>query len=241
MNAMNVLPLQVTVVATLATVAVALWAGSGGGLRGAIRRAILLVDRVSTAIATVIASLALIVAVSAGLWQVVARFATETPSIWSEALVRTALIWMAFLGVAVALRAGALVSIDVAHRYSSGALRRALEAATLASALSMLGVMFWFGWMMAQRVQFQEMAGLEVSMSLGLCGDPDRGGLRDDRLRRAFPRSSLGRTGPGRMNRRPMPVPGAHRAAMAKAPAAAPPRQEARASAARGPAEGTAP
>ena len=33
MNAMYVLPLQVTVVATLATVALAMWAGSGGGLR----------------------------------------------------------------------------------------------------------------------------------------------------------------------------------------------------------------
>ena len=172
MNAMNVLPLQVTVAATLATVAVALWAGSGGGLRGAIRRAVLLADRVSSTLATVLASLALTVAIAAGLWQVVARFATETPSVWSEALVRTALIWMAFLGVAVALRAGALVSIDVAHRYSSGAMRRALEAAALASALSILGIMFWFGWMMAERVKFQEMAGLEVSMSWGYAAIP---------------------------------------------------------------------
>lgn len=172
MNAINVLPLQVTVVATLATVMLALWAGSGGGTRGAIRRTILLVDRLTTMVATALASLALTVAVTAGMWQVIARFATETPSIWSEALVRTALVWMAFLGVAVALRAGALVSIDVAHRYSTGALQRALEAATLASALSILGIMFWFGWMMAQRVKFQEMAGLEVSMSWGYAAIP---------------------------------------------------------------------
>lgn len=172
MNAMNVLPLQVTAAATLAAVAVALWAGSGDGARGTVRRAILSLDRVSTGIATLLASLALTVAVGAGLWQVVARFATETPSVWSEALVRTALIWMAFIGVAVALRAGALVSIDVAHRYSSGALRRAVEAATMACCLSMLGVMFWFGWMMADRVQFQEMAGLEVSMSWGYAAIP---------------------------------------------------------------------
>jgi TRAP-type C4-dicarboxylate transport system permease small subunit len=172
MNAMNVVPLQVTVAATLVTVALALWAGSGGGLRATIRRSILAVDRIGTGIATLAASLALTVGVAAGLWQVVARFATETPSIWSEALVRTALVWMAFLGVAVALRAGALVSIDVAHRYTSGALRRAIEAATLAAALSMLGIMFWFGWMMAERVQFQEMAGLEVSMSWGYAAIP---------------------------------------------------------------------
>jgi len=172
MNAMNLLPLQVTVAATLLTVAAALWIGSGNGPRAALRRAILAIDGVSTGIAALLASLALALAVFAGLWQVVARFATETPSIWSEALVRTALVWMAFLGLAVALRAGALISIDVAHRYSSGALRRGLEAAALAASLSMLGIMFWFGWMMAERVQFQEMAGLEVSMSWGYAAIP---------------------------------------------------------------------
>jgi TRAP-type C4-dicarboxylate transport system permease small subunit len=110
--------------------------------------------------------------VLAGFWQVFARFATETPSVWSEALVRMALIWMAYLGVAVALRVGALVSIDVAHRYARGAVRRAVEAAALACSLSFMGVMFWFGWTMAQRVQFQEMAGLEVSMSWGYAAIP---------------------------------------------------------------------
>lgn len=172
MNAMNLLPLQVTGAATVATVAAALWMGSGDGARATARRAVLAADRVLSTVAALLASLALIVAVAAGAWQVIARFATETPSIWSEALVRTALIWMAFLGVAVALRAGALVAIDVAHRYTRGVVRRALEAASLAASLSMLGVMFWFGRIMAERVQFQEMAGLEVSMSWGYAAIP---------------------------------------------------------------------
>jgi TRAP-type C4-dicarboxylate transport system permease small subunit len=133
---------------------------------------VLTADRIGTTIAAIIACLALAVAVFAGLWQVVARFATETPSVWSEALVRTALIWMAFIGLAVAIRTGALVSIDIAHRLSRGAVRAALEGLTLASILSMLGVMFWFGWSMAERVKFQEMAGLEVSMAWGYAAIP---------------------------------------------------------------------
>ena len=60
----------------------------------------------------------------------------------------------------------------VAHRYATGALQRAIEATALAASLSMLGVMFWFGWIMAERVQFQEMAGLEVSMSWGYAAIP---------------------------------------------------------------------
>lgn len=172
MNAMNVLPLQVLAVATLATVGLALWIGAGSGPRARLRHALLALDRFTTGLATALAVAALVVAVAAGAWQVVARFATETPSIWSEALVRTALIWMAFIGVAVALRAGALVSIDVARRLSRGTIRRALEAASLAAVLSIMGVMFWFGWMMAERVKFQEMAGLEVSMSWGYAAIP---------------------------------------------------------------------
>ncbi|MGK7870113.1 TRAP transporter small permease [Falsiroseomonas sp. E2-1-a20] len=173
MNAMNLLPLQVTAAATLLTVVLALWAGSGdGGPRAALRNGVLLVDRYVTGLATLVAAGALVVAFGAGLWQVVARFATETPSIWSEALVRTALIWMAFVGLAVALRAGAVVSIDMAHRLTRGGMRRAIEAASLAGTLSLLGVMFWFGWLMAGRVKFQEMAGLEVSMSWGYAAIP---------------------------------------------------------------------
>ncbi len=172
MNAMNTLPLQVTGALSLLAVVVALWAAEGDGARGAVRRGVLALDRLTTGIAAILACTALAVAVLAGLWQVVARFATETPSIWSEALVRMSLIWMAYLGLAVALRGGALVSIDVAHRYSIGGVKRGLEASALACSLSMMGVMAWFGWIMAERVQFQEMAGLEVSMSWGYAAIP---------------------------------------------------------------------
>ncbi|MDB5378761.1 MAG: Sialic acid transporter permease protein SiaT [Rubritepida sp.] len=169
MNAMNLLPLEIVAAATVAVVLLALWLA---GRDGALRRGILAADRIATGLATLLACAALVIAVVAGFWQVIARFATETPSIWSEALVRTALIWMAFLGLAAALRTGALVSIDVAHRHTRGALRRALDAAALACNLSLMGVLLWFGWIMAGRVQFQEMAGLEVSMSWGYAALP---------------------------------------------------------------------
>lgn len=166
---MNTLPLQVIGAASILVTLLALWIAARAE---PVRRAVLVADQVLTGLAAVAACLALAIAAVAGLWQVFSRFATETPAVWSEALVRTALIWMALLGLAVALRMGALVSIDVAHRYSKGALQRALEAASLATSLSLMGVLFWFGWGMAQRVKFQEMAGLEVSMSWGYAAIP---------------------------------------------------------------------
>jgi len=152
MNAMNVLPLQVTLAVTLAVVVIALWARSGGGARATLRAVVLRLDRITSGLTAIAACLALAVAVAAGAWQVIARFATETPSIWSEALVRMALIWMAYLGLALALRA--------------------IEAAALACSLSLMGIMFWFGWEMAYRVRFQELAGLEVSITWGYAAIP---------------------------------------------------------------------
>lgn len=134
--------------------------------------ALLALDRVATRVALALACAALVVAVGAGAWQVVTRFVLGQPSIWSEALVRVALIWMVLLGLSGAIRQGALVSIDVAHRLSSGAFRTALEVLSLGSVALLMGVLFWFGWGMAQRVQFQEMAGLEVSIAWGYAAIP---------------------------------------------------------------------
>lgn len=166
--ALNTAPLIVIGLLAALAVPAALWASAVPGAR----RAVLALDRAATGLATVLACVALAVAVFAGAWQVVSRFATETPAVWSEALVRTALVWMALLGLAAALRSGALVSIDIAHRLAPPGLRRALEAASLAAGLSLMGVLFWFGWTMAERVRFQEMAGLEVSISWGYAAIP---------------------------------------------------------------------
>ncbi len=138
----------------------------------ALSSAFLRLDRVTTLAAAVVASLALAIAVAAGFWQVASRFVLSSPATWSEALVRLALIWMVLLGLAVALRQGALVSIDIAHRYSRGRTRRLVETAALLSNLSLLGVLFWFGWSMAERVRFQEMAGLEISIAWGYAAIP---------------------------------------------------------------------
>jgi TRAP-type C4-dicarboxylate transport system permease small subunit len=137
-----------------------------------LRRALLGLDRITTQAALLAACVAMAVAVGAGAWQVLTRFALDQPSPWSEALVRISLIWMALLGLAGAVREGALVSIDVAHRLSRGTSRLVLEALALVATLAFMGVLFWFGWAMAERVQFQSMAGLEISIAWGYAAIP---------------------------------------------------------------------
>ncbi len=118
------------------------------------------------------AAACLAVCVLAGFWQVISRFLLSEPATWSEALIRTLLIWMAFLGLGGAFRAGALVAIDLCHRLSTGKLRLAVEVAILAASIFVLTVMLIQGWNMAERVKFQNLAGLEVSIAWGYAAIP---------------------------------------------------------------------
>lgn len=138
----------------------------------ALRRALAAADRIVVGGALTVACGALVVAVSAGAWQVAARFILEAPSPWSEPLARTALIWMAMLGLGAALRSGALLSIDVFRRLVPPMLRRTLEALALLANLALLGTLVWFGWEMAARVRFQVLAGLEISIAWGYAAIP---------------------------------------------------------------------
>ena len=128
-------------------------------------RAVRLLMSTEHAVTTVSVALAcglLAAAASVGLFQVITRFVLEQPATWSEPLVRTLLIWMAYLGLCGVIRAGALVSVDVLYRACRGRARRALEALITLATLSLLLILVWYGTNLAFRVRFQNLAGLEI-------------------------------------------------------------------------------
>lgn len=111
------------------------------------------------------ACLMMVVAASLGVFQIVTRFILEQPAEWSEILIRISLIWMVFLGIPAAFRYGAMVSVDVLYRWSPPKLRRALDWIVALAALTLIGIIIWWGWDYAQRGSVQSMAGLEsISM-----------------------------------------------------------------------------
>lgn len=130
------------------------------------------VDKIFDLAAASVASVCLSVAVAAGFWQVLTRFAFQNPSVWSEALVRLMLIWMVMIGVGLALRHGALVSIDLAEKRVRGSARRVLRLTIFGANVAVLGALLYFGYRMVGRVQAQEMAGLEISMAWGYAAIP---------------------------------------------------------------------
>jgi len=129
------------------------------------RELFLRLERMTTGIATAAACAMLVVAASLGIWQIVTRFVIERPAEWTEVLIRFSLIWMVFLGIPVAFRIGAMVSVDVLYRWSGRRLRRVLDVMVAAASLALIAVIVVVGWDYAKRGSVQTVIGLEdVSM-----------------------------------------------------------------------------
>jgi TRAP-type C4-dicarboxylate transport system permease small subunit len=129
------------------------------------KRSFLSVERAITGAGLFGACAMLAIAASLGMYQILTRFVLEQPSEWTEVLIRFSLVWMVFLGIGAAFRQGAMVCVDVLHRWSPPGGQRFLELAVATVTTAMLVVIAWIGWDYAQRGSVQTVAGLEgVSM-----------------------------------------------------------------------------
>jgi len=107
----------------------------------------------------------LVLAAGLGMVQIVTRFVLETPAEWTEVLIRFSLIWMVFMGIPMAFRQGAMVSVDVLYRWSPARMRHFLDWVVCLAALTLVLVIIWWGWDYTLRGRVQTMAGLEsISM-----------------------------------------------------------------------------
>ena len=129
------------------------------------RELLLRLDRWSTGAAWAGACVLLALITGLGLWQVLTRFVLSQPSTWTEEAMRRLLIWMVMLGIVVAFRRGALVSVDLMLRSTRGALQQAVRWIITSTALAYLAVLVWFGIDLATRVRFQTFASTELSMA----------------------------------------------------------------------------
>jgi TRAP-type C4-dicarboxylate transport system permease small subunit len=136
------------------------------------RQTLLQLDRWLTGAAWAVACVLLAVISALGLWQVVARFILSQPSTWTEESMRRLLIWMVMLGTVVAFRRGALVSVDLMLRVSTGAWQQGVRWVITLSALAYLSVLVWFGINLVTRVRFQTFASMELSMGYAYAALP---------------------------------------------------------------------
>ena len=122
-------------------------------------------ERLTTGVALLVACAMLAISASLGMFQIIMRFVIEAPAEWTEVLIRFSLIWMVFMGIPMAFRQGAMVSVDVLYRWSPPRIRRLLDFVVSGAALALIGVIIWWGWDYANRGKVQTVIGLEdVSM-----------------------------------------------------------------------------
>ena len=129
------------------------------------KETLLRIDRVTTGFAMAFACAMLALAAGLGMFQIITRFILERPAEWTEVMIRFSLIWMVFMGIPMAFRQGAMVSVDVMYRWSPPRLKRVLDWVVFLAAFTLVLVIIWWGWDYAQRGKVQSVIGMEgVSM-----------------------------------------------------------------------------
>jgi TRAP-type C4-dicarboxylate transport system permease small subunit len=128
-------------------------------------RAFLRFEDFTTGLALRLSITFLVIAAALALFQVTTRFVFGSPSTWSEVITRSAMIWSVFLGVAVAFRHGAMISVEIIQQVLPPRLGFALFM--LANTLSVIffAILFWQGWAMSERVASQKLAALDISIA----------------------------------------------------------------------------
>ncbi|MBB4124670.1 MULTISPECIES: TRAP transporter small permease [Martelella] len=126
---------------------------------------LLRIESAITKIALALGCVALALAFAAGTYQVIARFILLRSAAWTEPFIQITLIWMTYLALAAAIRAGSLIAVDMAMRLGNDLTRKLLRVAGTTAVFCLLSVLVWFGIELVTRVRFQNIAGLNISAS----------------------------------------------------------------------------
>ncbi|OZI51311.1 TRAP transporter small permease [Bordetella genomosp. 4] len=114
---------------------------------------------------SVIAQILLVASAAAAFYQVIARFILQSPADWSEVLTRALLIWTVLLGIALAFRQGAMISVELLHNLLKGRKQRWLEHLIAIVCIGFLVFIAWIGGQMTYRVRFQNVPSLDIPIS----------------------------------------------------------------------------
>ena len=139
------------------------------------KQTFLRIERVTTHVSMLFACAMLAAAAGLGVFQILTRFVFEKPAEWTEVLIRFTLIWMVFMGIPMAFRQGAMVSVDVLYRWAKPRMQRVLDVVVMVASLTLIAIIIVVGWDYAQRGRVQTIIGLEeysmfwayISMPIG--------------------------------------------------------------------------
>ena len=122
-------------------------------------------DRFNQALLTALA-LGLGVLACLAIAQVGARYIFRSPLVWSEEVIRFAMIWGVFLGAGIVIRRGMLVAVEAIYMILPVAVARIVTLFSLAISAAFWVVLIYYGWTIAGRVSGLNSGSMELPMSL---------------------------------------------------------------------------
>lgn len=128
-------------------------------------RALRGVERVLTTAALWVAMVGLALMAFFTCYQVAMRFVVGQPSIWSEVLVRSVMIWTVYLAAAAAFREGAVIAAEVLVRSVPRGAGKALQIFAGFLSIVFLVILVWTGADMVERTSMQRLAGLGIPIA----------------------------------------------------------------------------
>ena len=94
------------------------------------------------------------------------RYVLQDALVWTEEAARYLMIWMGFLGAAVASREGGHIAIDTLLERLPPQVMRIVAWIISMVSIGFLLTVFWLGLVLAHRVQIQRTPSLDISMAL---------------------------------------------------------------------------
>jgi C4-dicarboxylate transporter DctQ subunit len=129
----------------------------------ALRRFVLGFDRLLGRVEAVLLA-AMVAAITAVTFaQVVTRYVTADPIIWSEEVARYLFVWITLIGAAAGVRLHAHFGLDILRRYAPP-LRTALGALTMLIVAAFLGLLLYTGIAETRQAALQISPALQVRM-----------------------------------------------------------------------------
>ncbi len=96
-------------------------------------------------------------------FQVVTRFVFDAPSTWSEITARIMMVWMVYISMGCAFSKGSMITINFFADILPSQLNLWLRRIVTLLVLAFLAILIGFGWSIAERVQGQNVAMLNIS------------------------------------------------------------------------------
>jgi TRAP-type C4-dicarboxylate transport system permease small subunit len=94
------------------------------------------------------------------------RYVLNDSLAWTEEIARYLLMWVTFIGAAVAMRRGTHIAVEFAHVFLPAAAVRVLNFVIDVLVVGFVGLLCWFAISITRRMQIQTMTVVEWPMSI---------------------------------------------------------------------------